>query len=217
LSSSGGRRARTWHTCLTLTLGLGNAAVSRGEDGWRLELEKDGVTVELREQPTGPPLVRGTSVLNASPDSVRAIVEDVPGYVRFMPNTLRSERVGSDGGTLSYLRYSFPWPMADRESVTAMTSNTLPDGGFEIAFTDARVASRPTTEGVVRLTPVRLRWLLVPVDGGKRTRVFYECLGELGGNLPDFLRKKAWRREPVDVLTALAAEVTRRHAESSTR
>lgn len=176
-------------------------------------LAADDVQVEVLDQPQGAPVIRGTTVLEAPVPAVREVLLDLPSYPRFMPNTLAAEWVPLPGGKKgSYLHYHFPWPLSDRDSVSTFEAEDLPGGGMRLTTHDIVVPERPARDGLVRLTPLRSLWTLEPKERGTKTRVVYEYLGELGGNIPDVLLQYEWNQQPVRVLNALGAEVARRFA-----
>jgi hypothetical protein len=184
-----------------------SCALPPAADGWQRVDEREGVIVEWQSSSTGAPWIRGRAWLPFPPEALRDLVLDVPAYPRFMPNVSRATSLPSDGGApVSQVRYAFPWPLSDRDAVMAMESHALPDGGLEVA--SRGVAGPPPDPGVIRLRPLVQDWRFTPSSGG--TDVVYQYLGELGGNLPDFVRQRAWREEPVLVLHALQQEAQRR-------
>jgi len=171
------------------------------------------VRVEWTEPATGAPWIRGTLTVDAKVVDVRDVIVDVARYAQFMPNIVESEWVTTDKPEkVNYLRYHFPWPLDDRDSVCRMEVHEDAKGVVVVSTQDVVVPSRPARPDLIRLSPVASRWTLTPTGGGKQTRILYEYLGELGGDLPGWMRHKVWNEEPVQALEAVRDEVRRRQS-----
>src|SRR5579871_6588074 len=116
---------------------------------WKREMERDGIVVDFAKQPSGAPWVRGTAVIPAPPEAIRAVLLDVPSHARFMPHTTRAEWIANDAGQrLTYERYKVPWPMSDRDAVCVVAEESSA-AGYQLSQTDVVTSLRPPVDGVV--------------------------------------------------------------------
>ena len=87
-----------------------------------------------------------------------------------------------------YARHNLSWPMKDRDYRVRYSFKELPAGGLQVSARATTEKGPKPIDGVIRLTNVHSVWTLTPV-GTNKTRVEYRYDGDLGGDLPDFVKE----------------------------
>ncbi|MBC8645595.1 MAG: SRPBCC family protein [Thermoanaerobaculia bacterium] len=163
---------------------------------------KRGVRVEIARRSPGPPWVRGTAEIAASPDRIAQIVTDFGRYREIFAPALKSARVleGDRNRARLHLVWPYPFPLRNRDAVVEYAKEEMPGGGLRVFWRDAVRPSDPR-EGV-RIARVLGETRIEPLEEN-RSRVTYAFLGDLGGKFPRSAEEKAWRAEPVEYVRAL--------------
>lgn len=180
-----------------LLLGLSGAAPPE----WALAVSRDGVDVFTSPWPGSRyKAFRGVTRIEASPDEVLRVLEDVPGYVSWFAFTRRASLLEetASGKTL-YLETVFPWPFANEDMVYALTRTTA-DGVVRLAL-EGRPSARPRVDGVQRMRSAT--GFLEVRAVGSVTEVTYMMHTELGGNIPHWLANQNIHELPWQTLRNL--------------
>lgn len=156
---------------------------------WNFSKEKDGIRLFTGQYP-GEKIksYRGITVINADPQRVFSVLEDVY-HTDWWDKNISLIRVLSYEKTKSaryYLVYDLPWPVTDRDLCVdvSVVFNTLTNSGMIIARPSE--GCMPKNSDKVRITAYRQSWEVKPADNGK-TYVVLEGFVDPAGSVPDWL------------------------------
>jgi hypothetical protein len=139
---------------------------------------------------------KAVGVLDASPEVIKRVIDDVSEYPHFMPYVTEARVISSDGGKrVSYQRISPPM-VSDRDYTLRVTCETRPTPGgtcFCNRWEAANELGPPEKPGVTRVKISEGSWLLEPQDEGRKTRATYCIFSDSGGSLPKFVTNSASR------------------------
>jgi hypothetical protein len=153
----------------------------------------DGVTLARAPSDRAAPWGMGEGEIQAPIERVIAHLTDFPSLTRHMPR-LSEVRVleRRDGEAIVYFRFDLPWPIADRDWTLRYRWRREGER-FVMTWCDAHERGPPPSRAV-RVTPMRGRWELWSLRGG-RTGARYLFLAELGGRLPRVVvEETAWKQ-----------------------
>lgn len=163
---------------------LSGAVIS--EDGWKRSLEKNSIAIETRSIPgSAYKEFRAKMVVNANLSKAIAIMEDIPGYTRWMKDC-KEARVLSKASATSGVIYSLqatPWPIAEREAVVGYSFSRSKNPPALRIQIEAAPNAVPVTPGRVRISRLKGYWTFVEVAPGS-VEVTYSMHSEPGGSLP---------------------------------
>lgn len=160
------------------------------------------VRVEIARSGDGPPWLRGTADVSASPKKIAAIVTDFRAYSAIFAPAVKKAAVLESSGSSARLHvvWPYPFPLRNRDAVVEYRFETLADGSFVLSWS-GRARPGDPREGV-RIERVEGETRATALNSGS-SRVTYTYLGDLGGNFPRSAEEKAWRAEPVEYFRAL--------------
>ena len=170
---------------------------------WVLLTKEQNVVVEMQEREKQEPLIRGTLIFSHPTSKIRQTLTDVSSYTDWLPDTAVWQILSrSEKEVFVYARHNLSWPMKDRDYRVRYIFRELPGGGFQVSARATTEKGPKPIEGVIRLTNVHSVWTIRP-KGNNKTRVEYRYDGTLGGDLPGFIKRSAWKHEPVSILLSL--------------
>jgi len=206
-------RRATWHGSLCGLALLIVATAALATPGWRHLYTKDGVRVEARDTPGRDlPQLRGVGTIPANLYEILAVLDDVAAHRAWVPRLSRSVALRRPSPWLlwMYVRFDFPWPASDRDSVMRVTvERSLRPDLHEVVLRTERTTdpSRPPLDGVVRvphsLGEARLRYL-----GPQLTAISYLVDVDPGGSLPRWLVRLLQEDLPLEILRGLKKRIT---------
>ncbi len=163
-------------------------------DDWTLSSQKDDVTIYSRVR-TGSSIKEFKAVgsVDAKPEAVRDVLDDVPAYTRFMPYVVECSILKREGDSfISYQRISPPLCSSrDYTLRVRHETKTTPAGATYISRWElANALGPPEKPGVVRVTVDEGSWRLEPA-GHNKTLAIYQIYTDSGGALPSFIANKA--------------------------
>ncbi len=169
--------------------------VSRGKD----------LVVSSRPR-TGSPIaeVRAVGRVDASPATVKAVLDDRERYPSFMPYVSEVRVISTNAAArtlVAYMRLDPPI-VGQRDYTIAVREEARP-GGFFTSWQIANDKGPAEKPGVVRVKVSEGSWLLEPEDGGKATRATYTLFTDAGGSVPAFVVNQANKRSLGDLFTAV--------------
>ena len=169
-----------------------------------ITLTKDQhVVVEMQERAKQEPLIRGTLIFSHPISRIRQTLTDVSSYTDWLPDTAVWQIISSSKeNVFVYARHNLAWPMKDRDYRVRYSFKELSAGGFQVSARATTEKGPKPIEGVIRLTNVHSVWTIKSLEKNK-TRVEYRYDGTLGGDLPGFVKRSAWKHEPVSLLRSL--------------
>ena len=183
---------------------LGARADAGPRDVWTPVATEDGIRLwknEARGQTV--PGFRGQVTVNSSLEAVVATIRDYRHHTKWMHNCQESREIKRLGKAhaLLYNRTAAPWPVSDRDVVLRSERRDLGGGHIRVEFRSTTEEKLPATRGVVRMPRLAGSYDIRPVEGG--TRVVYTVDSDPGGNLPDWLVRRASRNLPYNTLRDL--------------
>ena len=187
------------------------AAARAAEVSWRLDREQDGIVVYTRPvEGSGIREFKGSALVAASVDSIRALLRDANHFKDWFPNTIESRLLDREGNVAyQYSVLDLPWPVSDRDNVfRSETETDSATGRISIRVT-AAPDYHPEQPERVRVRRALGQWLLEPVSPAE-TQVTFTMHLEPGGGVPQWLINTQVVETPFDALTNLRAAVAGR-------
>ena len=187
------------------------AATRAAEVSWRLDREQDGIVVYTRPvEGSGIREFKGSALVAASVDSIRALLRDANHFKDWFPNTIESRLLDREGNVAyQYSVLDLPWPVSDRDNVfRSETETDSATGRISIRVT-AAPDYHPEQPERVRVRRALGQWLLEPVSPAE-TQVTFTMHLEPGGGVPQWLINTQVVETPFDALTNLRAAVAGR-------
>lgn len=208
------RRAR--RSIAALALGLGALVISvdvvrAAEASWSLDREKDGIVVYTRPvEGSGIREFKGSALVAAPVESIRALLRDADHFKDWFPNTIESRLLAREGNVAyQYSVLDLPWPVSDRDNVFRSETETDPATGRISIQVSAAPDYQPEQPERVRVRRARGQWLLEPVTPSQ-TRVTFTMHLEPGGGVPQWLINTQVVETPFDALTNMRDAVAGR-------
>jgi hypothetical protein len=210
------RRALASTVGLALTFALALAlpatwAARADAAAWVHLYTKDGVRVESRDVPGRDlPELRGVGVLPFNLYEILAVIDDVPNQRHWVERLERSAvlRRPSPWELWMYVRFDFPWPTSDRDSVLHVNVSRTLAPQHEVVLRTERSTdpARPVVDGIVRVprsvAEARLRFI-----DADHTHVTYLVDIDPGGSLPHWLVRMLQEDMPLKILRRLKARI----------
>ncbi|MEP7013964.1 MAG: START domain-containing protein [Verrucomicrobiota bacterium] len=164
------------------------------KEGWKLAAQTKEVTIYSRAHPNSPLReFRATGSIDAVPQAVDAVLDDISHYPDFMPYTVECRLIKREADALvSYQRIA-PKICADRDYTLRVRKKTWPVANGQVFlsnWTQANDLGPPEKKGVVRVKVCDGAWLLEP-DGATKTRATYTVYTDSGGAIPAFIANHA--------------------------
>lgn len=179
----------------------------QAQDGdWKEVSRGKNLVVSTRAR-AGSPIaeVRAVGRVDASPATVKAVLDDRDRYPGFMPyvSEVRVLSANAAARTLvAYMRLNPPL-VGERDYTIAVRDETRPGGGFLTSWQVANEQGPAEKPGVVRVKVNEGSWLLEPDNGGAATRATYTLFTDAGGSVPKFVVNQANRRSLGDLFAAV--------------
>jgi hypothetical protein len=169
-------------------------AATGSQEEWKLARGPGDVALYTRVR-NGSKLKEFKAVgeIDASSRAVSAVIDDLDGYVSFMPYMAECRLVKweSDASLVTYQRLS-PKICQDRDYTLRVWKNSWgsPDGLFySNRWEPANELGPAEKKGVVRVKICEGSWLLEPV-GAAKTRATYSLYTDTGGAIPVFISNR---------------------------
>lgn len=185
---------------------------ARAEEApWALERDRDGILVHTRPVAgSGIDEFRGTALVTAPVDAVRAVLRNVDDFELWFPSTSESRLLSREANVqLQYTVIDAPWPVSDRDNVFRSETTHDPSTGVVRIAVTADPDRQPEQPDRVRVRHARGEWLLEPV-APERTRVTFTMHLDPGGGVPEWLLNARVVETPFEALTNLRAQLAER-------
>ncbi len=178
------------------------------QNDWELKKDSDGITVWWRA-------TEGTDIkelkieleVNASLNTIAAVMSDVPSYEEWVYSTEKSVVVEQDGTDVIYYNImDFPWPMDDRDLVMRTDLTQDKDTKVIVSKSTATPSKVPYDDDMVRVEMTETQWTVTPL-GGNRARIDYTLISDPGGSIPAFLTNIAADYGPYKTMKAFRKRV----------
>lgn len=156
---------------------------------WKLVSNSDNVELYRRQRPLTNES-KAVGEIAAPVEVVRAAIDDVESYSKFMPYTVECRVLKRERNSiLAYQRISAPLT-SDRDYTVRVRTSSKPfegETGYFIRWETDNDAGPPEKPGVVRVKLCEGSWLLEPA-GAKATRATYTIYTDSGGAIPAFIK-----------------------------
>lgn len=184
--------------------------------GWRQVNSRNGVLISARPW-AGSSFdeMQAIGDIDASPEAVLAVLDDLPRYPQFMPPTSKAQFLGRDANTVYYYMEISPPVIARRDYCIRVGWEHLPGGKLRSFWSADNSGCPPERRGVVRVRENEGEWLLEPIDDGRRTHVTYHCHIEVGGAVPAWMVNRVSATELPNVIGAVRKAVATRQFASA--
>ena len=205
-------RSGVWIVAAAIALEWASAPIGRaGESAWSLAHERDGIVVYTRPvEGSGIREFKGSAVVSASAEQIRALLRDADHFKDWFPNTSESRLLAREGDvSYQYSVLDAPWPVSDRDNVFRSETAIDPTNGVVAIRVSAAPDYHPEQPERVRVRRALGLWLLEPL-GEAQTRVTFTMHLEPGGGVPQWLINAQVVETPFDALTNLRTAVSRR-------
>ncbi len=194
---------------------LGVLSVWVAGAGWMEweELHRDAeLIVETQASPENGATLRGRTELPHPAEAVHAVLLDLASFPRWGRSLVHWEVLSrSPDEAIVYGRHDMPWPLADRDYVVRYTWQLATDR-FRLEARSTEYERAPVADDAVRLTRVHSIWEVTPAGPGRAsvTYTYDGDLGDLGGTVPEALRRWATVSQLRDLFARLARETAAR-------
>jgi ribosome-associated toxin RatA of RatAB toxin-antitoxin module len=176
----------------------------------------DTLTVSTRARPgIEVEEMRAVAIVDAAADAVWAVVSDIEGHTRLIPNTTMSKVIAADGDSFIVFERFEPPVLDARESVIAAHARheTLVDGRVRntLSWRAAPGYAQLTHDDAVRVEVNQGFWCIEELVDG-RTRITFQLLFDPAGHMPALLVNLSHKTGAEQVLAILTRAA--RHAGS---
>ena len=182
----------------------------KGQTGWSLSKEKDGVRVYTKPiSGKNYKAFRAVTEMAGTISQIMQILRDVNHYREWVPYTEVSEIVKKEGDSLKcYLFTDVPWPVSDRDGYYRYQFQYIKNSMRGQVAMEAIPDFGKEREGVIRIKKSKGSWDLQQVDK-HRVRVIYEVNTDPGGSVPTWLASTSVTTVPYKTLKSLEERVKR--------
>ena len=191
---------------LALTLLAALPATAARADDWKEVTRGKDLAVSTRNR-AGSAIaeVRAVGRVDASPATVKAVLDDRDHYSSFMPYVSEVRVLAANPGArtlVAYMRLDPPI-VGERDYTIAVRDESRPGGGSLTTWRLANEQGPAEKPGVVRVKVNEGSWLLEPENGGAATRATYTLFTDAGGSVPSFVVNQANKRSLGDLFAAV--------------
>jgi len=185
------------------------ASAAHAGPAWKSIETKDGIEVFKRDVKGSKMLsFRAVAVISAQPRKVLWVICDLAthkDWVRSIGVSTVLKRV-SDHDFIYYQSFLMPWLVDDRDFVVRGKATRRASGVIDVISRSTTWKGSPKTVGV-RAELTLSHFVLVPVEGGKKTRVEFEIMGDPKGWIPSWLANQIQGTWPFHMLASLKKQV----------
>lgn len=180
------------------------------DKSWEQIDDSDGIKVWRKDIPNSPvKAFRGETIIDSSVSKIAWVLADNKhrkDWVDRLEKVIGLEKKSADKAVV-YQSFDLPFPISDRDMII--------QGTFVIDNKNQKVylnlksvehSKAPETIGV-RAKLHHSKYVLTPIDGGKRTKVEVEILTDPKGLLPKWLVNIIQKKWPYKTLTGLKNQV----------
>jgi hypothetical protein len=186
------------------------SAAEKPPAGWEKIKQADGIRVLSRSDAGEILKVRAITVVQASLERVKAVIDDAahqPDWVPYLEETRVLQR-DSDTEALLYSRFNAPWPARDRDFVYQSIVSRGTDGVVTYRLRSRQSDLMPPRDDYIRAELMEGEYRLVPL-APNRTRVEFMFHADPRGHLPLWIVNIVERSFPFDALAGLRRVVMR--------
>jgi hypothetical protein len=159
-------------------------------DDWKLEKQKNKVSIYSKKTDSGYKEVMVKTIVEASPYALIALLDDVAVSCQWIHNCIEVKILNEASPTERLVNSFFaaPWPIKDRDMVTFSTT-TFSDSKVQIEISD-RGDTKPNNPKYVRMQNIHGLWEASTLEDGQ-SEITYTGGGNPAGNIPAFIANQA--------------------------
>lgn len=188
---------------------LASTGFFSADPDWKTSVVKEGITIETRPvSGSAYKEFRARMVLKSTLEKANQVMQDIPGYTRWMKDCKEARRIAQLSPTsgIIYSLQSAPWPIAPREAVVKYTyRKSATPASFEI-FLEAAPDALPLNSGHVRIARLNGYWKFSQISA-QSIEVVYGLHSEPGGYLPDWAVSAMVAHLPFETLNKLRSRL----------
>jgi len=176
-----------------------------GQKGWKLEKDKDGITVYTRDSDKSTfDEFRATMQLNQSIHSFVAVMRDVESLHEWAYNVKNAKPLMLLGESLQYYysEVSIPFPFTDRDGIYRNRYTWKSDSSLLVIDIDILPDYIEKKEDLVRIPFGKGFWRVKVLDD-KRIDITFQMVVDPGGSVPSWLANMFVNETPTYTLTKL--------------
>lgn len=185
------------------------AGFQYADEVWKRNLAKNGITIETRSIPgSAYKEFRATMVVKTSLAKAVAVMQDIPGYTRWMKDCKEARELSKVSATsgLIYSLQATPWPIAEREAVVRYAFSRVKNPPVVRIHIEAAAGVLPVTPGRVRISRLKGYWNFWEIVPGS-VEITYTLHSEPGGSLPAWAVAGMVAHLPYETLNKLRAQL----------
>jgi hypothetical protein len=202
------RTALTIAFAVTMLAATAKSAYA-GDEVWKRELVRDGIEISSRAWPgSSYKEIRAIGEIDAPPERVLAVLDDLLHYPEFMPPTTAARLLSRDETSSYYYMEITPPVISRRDYCIHVSMQRIEGDKLRSYWVADNSACLPERKGIVRVHHNEGEWILAPIDGGRRSYVVYRCHIEVGGAVPAWMVNSASVRELPNVFGAVRRVVS---------
>lgn len=192
---------------LLLCVLLASPLISTAQDDWKLEKQRDGISIfNRRSEGSKLKEFKGVVRVKAPIQEILTYINDASKHEKFMYKCKRGSvkvvKKVNPSDFYTYMVIETPWPASERDVITHY-SISKPDKTGAITITLRGVPDLlPQEDGRVRVPMMKGYWKLIPLPNGE-TEIIHQALSAPGGNVPESLANSASVDAPFSMLLKL--------------
>lgn len=179
------------------------------DEGWKRNLAKNGITIDTRSVPgSAYKEFKATMVVKTDLSKAIAVMEDIPGYTRWMKDCKKARvltKVSATSGVI-YSLQATPWPIAEREAVVGYSFSKAKNPPAVRIHIEAAPNAVSVTPGRVRISRLKGHWNFLEIAPGS-VEVTYTLHSEPGGSLPAWAIAGMVAHLPYETLSKLRVQL----------
>jgi hypothetical protein len=158
-------------------------------DDWKLEKNKNHVSIYSKQTDSGFKEIRVKTIVEAYPHSLVALLNDVEFSPNWIHNCIEVKILSQTSPTERLINSFFtaPWPLKNRDMVF-YSKTTFTHNSVRIEISD-RGDTTPLDPKYVRMQNMNGLWQASELENGK-SEITYTGSGDPGGNIPVFIGNK---------------------------
>ena len=158
-------------------------------DDWKLEKNKNNVSIYSKQTDSGFKEIRVKTIVEAYPYSLVALLNDVEFSSNWIHNCIEVKILSQTSSTERLINSFFtaPWPLKNRDMVF-YSKTTFIHNSVRIEISD-RGDTTPLNPKYVRMQNMNGVWQASELENGK-SEITYTGSGNPGGNIPVFIGNK---------------------------
>ena len=208
-------------TALTIFAALAVSLNVPPPDAFKPYAEDEGVTVEIARTAEGPPWIRGRCIIPADLERVAALLGNFAEYRKIFGVALRRADVLRRTGetTTLHVVWAFPLFYDDRDAIVDYTVEPRSNSAeVRVTWRGASATLGDPKSAGVRIEHVAgetiisraaVREASPGTESAGATSLSYTYLGDLGGDFFDWVKEKAWKKQPVVYCQSVRAAILR--------